>query len=139
MEFLESASRRTFTAVVLLLCLAITATAQLNRPGVGGWVELGDSHVDGHNDHDKINVRDHGPFHALRLHVRGSAVEFDHLLVHFQNGETQNLRASFAVRDGSNSPTIDLKGNQRNVDSVELWYKRGNWGSKPQVTLFGRR
>jgi hypothetical protein len=76
MGFVESVSRKICTVTAPLLGLTITVPAQPPHAGIGGWLELGDSHVDGQNDHDKIKVRDHGPFRALRLHVRGSAVEF---------------------------------------------------------------
>jgi hypothetical protein len=139
MELFGSESRKALVLALVALVLGVAVPAQLHRPVAGSWIELGDSHVDGHSDHDKIKVHDRGPFRALRLRVRGSAVEFDHLLVHFENGEMQNLRASFVVKDGSSSPSINLTGNQRNVESVELWYRRGSWSDKPQVLLFGRR
>jgi hypothetical protein len=137
MRIVVTGTRAVFTVAMLFLGLAVGVSAQPNRGG--GWVRLGDAHVDGGTDHDKIKVHGEGPFTSLRLDVSGSAVEFDHMLVHFENGETQNLRASFVVRNGSNSPNIYLKGNARNIDSVELWYKRGSWSNKPEVTLFGRK
>jgi len=61
------------------------------------------------------------------------------MVVHFENGESQVVRASFIVRDNSSSPAVDLAGAARNINSVELWYECGSWGDKPRVTLFGRK
>jgi hypothetical protein len=136
MKKLQFASRQGFVAALLVFGVACAASAQLHRPG--GWIRLGDSHVDGHNDHDKIKPNNHGPFVALRLHVTGSAVKFDHIIVHFNNGQNEQIRAEFVVANNSSSPDILIPGARRNIDSVEMWYERGNWGSKPQVALFGR-
>ena len=124
-----------FILAVVLFGLTYGVSAQVR----GGWILLGESHVDGHNDHDKINVNNHGPFVALRLHVNGAAVKFDHLIVHFENGQSEQVRASFVVANNSSSTPIPLPGGARNVDSVELWYERASWSNKPVVTLFGRR
>jgi hypothetical protein len=118
---------------VLVFSLSYGVSAQVR----GGWILLGESHVDGHNDHDKINVNNHGPFAVLRLHANGAAVKFDHLVVHFENGQSEQVRTSFVVANSSSSPNIPLPGGARNVDSVELWYERASWSNKPVVTLFG--
>jgi hypothetical protein len=135
-KIFDLALPRLLSIAVVILGVITSSSAQVRG---GGWANLGNSHVDGHNDHDKISVHDHGPFRALRLGTSGGAVKFDHLVVHFQNGESQHVRASFIVRDNSSSPAVDLAGAARKISSVELWYERGNWGSKPRVTLFGRR
>jgi hypothetical protein len=120
---------------VLVLGVTYAVSAQVRD----AWIPLGESHVDGHNDHDKINVNNHGPFVALRLHVNGAAVRFDHLIVHLDNGQSEQVRASFVVANNASSPPIPLPGGARNVESVELWYERASWSNKPVVTLFGRR
>jgi len=128
---------RILATTALFLGVAALAAAQYRGGEV--WVAVGEGHVDGHTDHDKIRVIRHGPFDALRLHVAGNAVKFDHVVVHFTNGQEQAFPAAFVVQNGASSPFIDLPGRPRTVDSVELWYKRSNWGEEPRVTLFGRR
>jgi hypothetical protein len=32
---------------------------------------------------------------------------------------------------------IELPGERRVIDNVELWYSKAHWEHKPQVTLFG--
>ncbi len=105
------------------------------------WVYLGSSHVDGHADHDKIKVGNgEGSFRALRLKVQGTSVKFDHVIVHYENGQEQQLAANFVVHGNSSSPPIDLPGNYRTIKSVELYYERGNWGGQnPKVSLYGLR
>jgi hypothetical protein len=120
---------------VLVFGLSYGISAQVR----GGWIPLGESHVDGQHDHDKIEVNNHGPFVVLRLHVNGAAVRFDHLIVHFGDGQSEQVPATFVVANNSSSPPIPLSGGARNVNSVELWYERGSWANKPVVTLFGRR
>lgn len=126
---------------VLLVLMVFVAGTSLVAAQRGGWVRLGSSHVDGNVDHDKIKVGSgEGSFRALRLDVRGSAVKFDHIIVRYENGQQQQVRAQFVVANGSSSPAMDLPGNYRNIKNVELWYERGEWGSsKPEVTLYGRR
>jgi hypothetical protein len=47
-------SHRFLVATSLALVLVYVASAQLRRGG--GWVSLGNAHVDGNTDHDRINV-----------------------------------------------------------------------------------
>jgi hypothetical protein len=130
-------SRLALRRFLIMAVLILGVSVAYSLPA-GNWVQLGTSHVDGHNDHDKIKVGNHqGSFHALRLRAQGSAVKFDHIVVHYDNGQSQSVPARFTLHNSS-SPAMDLPGAQRNIDSVELWYERGNWGDKPEITLMGR-
>lgn len=125
-------------AVLALICLtSVAASAQKG----GKWVYLGSSHVDGRADHDKIKVGNgEGSFQALRLRVEGTPVKFDHVVVRYSNGQQQQVAANFVVRGNSDSPRIDLAGSYRNIQWVELWYEKGNWGGQnPKVSLYGVR
>ena len=135
MKHLSSVSRRSFVVTTLLL----SATAIGSAQGRGGWVPLGTAHVDGNADHDRIKVGRHeGTFRRLRLRVIGSAVKFDHIVVHFENGQSEHIGTNFVVRNNSSSPVIDVPGDRRAIESVELWYERGRWSSRPEVVLLGR-
>ena len=98
--------------------------------------------MDGGNDHDRIKVGGKkGTFRALQIGVERAAINFQYVLVHFENGGQDRLELRGTVPAGRRSRVIDLKGNNREIDSVEIWYSRGNWGNsqKPKMRLYGRR
>src|SRR5262245_39500870 len=125
-------------AIFSLLTLGgLTASAQR-----GNWAYLGEANVDGGNDHDKIKVGGgKGTFRALQIQVERAAIDFEYVVVHFENGGNDRLEIRGRVPAGRRSRVIDLKGNNRAIDSVEIWYARGNWANsqKPKMRLFGRR
>lgn len=123
-------------AVVAVLFLT-SATASY---GQGRWERLGTAHVDGNRDHDNITVgmRD-GRFRAIQLRVRGGAVEFERVVVHYGDGEPEEVAVRERIPDRGMTRAIDLRGNRRLIRSVELWYARGGWRQRPEVQLYGRR
>jgi hypothetical protein len=106
----------------------------------GPWIYLGESNVDGNNDHDKIKVgRSDGRFRALQIRVERAPIEFDRVVVHYENGADDVLPIRRRVGAGSRTPPIDLRGGDRAIDSVEIWYARARYGSrKPKLRLYGR-
>lgn len=122
-------------AVAILLMLSFSQSS-LAR----GWVYLGEAHVDGQADHDKIKVgRSEGRFRALQLKVDFVAIEFRHVVVHYSNGTSEEVQVRQRIRAGGSTRDIDLAGRDRAIDSVEIWYERGNYGrrQRPRVRLFG--
>ena len=120
----------------LILCFGAGSQAQ---PG-GGWEFLGDSHVDGNSDHDNIKVTSSkGEFKSIRLKVEDAAIEFDRVVVHFGNGSSVPIQIRSKIPAGGQTRVIDLPGNERIVESVELWYARGNTSNpqKPHLVLYG--
>jgi hypothetical protein len=123
-------------AMLLLALLSLTSYA---AGQVGGWQHLGNAHVDGRADHDKIDVGG-GTFSALQLGVTGGAVGFDRIVVHFRNGQDENLPVGTVVRSGGRTPRIPLRGGAREIKNVEIWYQKSEHNEgKPRVDLFGRR
>ena len=119
---------------MLFLCL-FTVKAYAEE-----WTYLGESHVDGDHDHDKIHVGKHdGRFHAIQLRVNGGAIEFDRVVVHFGNGTSEELSIRTVIPDGGRTRVIDLPGERRVIENVELWYSKAHWEHRPQVTLFALR
>jgi hypothetical protein len=104
------------------------------------WVFLGEAHVDGQHDHDNIKVGDAaGRYHALQIRVLNAPIEFDHIVVHYGNGESETLQVRDVIRAGKSSRAIPLAGD-RIVESLELWYSKANPASgKPEVKLWGKR
>jgi hypothetical protein len=124
--------------VVVLFLAAVTPAAYGQR--MGGWERLGQAHVDGNVDHDniKVGVRD-GAFRAIQLRVRDGAIEFQRVVVHYANGESEEVAVRERIPAGGTTRAIDLRGDRRFLKSVELWYSRGGWRTRPEVVLFGRR
>ena len=124
--------------VVVLFLASVTPAAYGQR--MGRWERLGTAHVDGRGDHDNITVgmRD-GRFRAIQLRVRGGAIEFQRVVVHYADGEPEEVAVRERVPAGGMTRAIDLRGDRRFIRSVELWYGRGGWRRRPEVVLFGRR
>ena len=122
----------------LSILLAFTALA-LAQPGPG-WEYLGDAHVDGSQDHDKIKVTSSkGEFKAIRLKVEDAAIEFERVLVHFHNGQTTPIEIRAKINAGGQTRVIELPGRERIIDELEVWYGKGNPSNpqKPHLVLWG--
>jgi len=133
-------SIRLLSSLLLLLSFSLAANAQRRNQGEGRWERLGQSRVDGRRDHDNIRVNARGGFRAIQLRVQGGAIEFQRVVVHFENGADTDVQIRDRVRAGGTTRAIDLPGDQRRIQSVEIWYGKENWGRRrPTLILFGRR
>src|SRR5215475_13867127 len=123
----------TLLALALVCFLAPAAQA-------AGWVFLGVAHVDGQHDHDNISVGPaSGRYTALQIRVRNAPIEFDHVVVHYGNGQAETLSVREIIRAGGQTRAIPLQGD-RIVESLELWYGKANpYSVRPEVKLWGRR
>lgn len=120
-------------ALAFVLGLGSVASAQHR-----GLVFLGESHVDGHADHDNIRVTGaEGRYQAIQLRVSGGGVDFDHVVVHFGNGSREQIPVRYHIRSGQDTRLINLPGDRRVIESVELWYGKRNANTRPTVQLFG--
>ena len=128
----------TLCCFVLLLLLPQPGQGQRNERR-RGWRLLGTAHVAGTADHDNIKVtKSEGPFREIQLRVRGGAVEFRHVVVHYGNGEPEELQVRESIPSGGQTRPIDLRGERRDIRSVELWYGTGRRHKQPTVELYGR-
>jgi hypothetical protein len=99
------------------------------------WTYLGDSHVDGAVDHDSIKVgRSDGSFRAIQLRISDGAIN---LVVRYGNGTHEEIPIRAHIPDGGHARAIDLPGERRVIESVDLWYSKGNWSKRPKVSLYG--
>ena len=128
--------RKALPLIVATLLLLSSGAASYAK----GWVYLGEAHVDGNVDHDKIKVgRSEGRFRTLQIRVDRAAVEFRHVVVHYANGTSEELQIRQRIRARGVTRDIDLRGGDRVIENVEFWYERANYGSKrPRVRLYGR-
>jgi len=138
-------SIRVGSLLFLLFRLSVASDAQRRRNDEGRrgyearWEVLGQSRVDGRVDHDRIVVNNRGTFRQLQLGIRGGTIEFQRVVVHFENGADHELEIRDRIRAGSKTRVIDLPGDRRRIRSVEFWYSKDRWRSRPYVNLWGRR
>jgi len=120
---------------VLALTLCTSLYAQRGR-----WTYLGNSHVDGATDHDSIKVgRSDGAFRAIQLRISGGAINFERVIVRYGNGTQQEIPVRARIPDGGQTRVIDLPGERRLIQSVDLWYGKDSWKRRPKVSLYGLR
>jgi hypothetical protein len=105
----------------------------------GRWVYLGEANVDGSADHDRIKIgRDDGRFRAIQIRVERAPIEFYRVVVHYGNGADERIAIRNRIKPGGKTRVINLRGRDRVIDSVEIWYARARYGSaKPKLRLFG--
>ena len=123
--------------VAALLVLAL-ATSLFGRGQF--WDFLGYTQVDAGHDHGRIQiVRRDRLFRTIQLRVSGEAMFLDRVVMHFGNGTSQELIVSERISPGGKEYVIDLPGERRTLESVELWYYKEPWGHNPRVNLYGIR
>jgi hypothetical protein len=103
-------------------------------------VHLGDASVNGGIDHDTIRVgRSEGAYRAIQLRVHGGAVNFDRVVVRYGNGTQEELQIRSTIPAGGHTRIIDLPGERRIIKTVDFWYAKANWLTRPRVSLYGVR
>jgi hypothetical protein len=135
--------RRSSAAIACLALLAALAMLPVTADarGAGGWTLLGERRVTDKLDHDTIPVTAaRGDFHRVQLRVLERAVQFRKVVVHFGNGESQELEVRDVIRAGGRSRAIDLAGGDRLISSIDLWYDAQSIAGKSAlVRVFGQR
>lgn len=106
-----------------------------------GWKLLGERTVTDGVDHDSIAVTAaEGDLEALQIRVRGRAVQFREVRVHYANGDEQVLELRDVIPAGGSSRVLDLAGDDRIVRRVEFRYDaQSAHGKKALIRLFGKR
>jgi hypothetical protein len=59
-------------------------------------------------------------------------------VVHYGNGGSDEVQVGERIRAGGQTRPIDLRGERRDIRSVELWYAKTHWRQRPTVDLYGR-
>jgi hypothetical protein len=100
------------------------------RPGDRGiWHELGCERAGFIDERDVIKVgRQEGRFRALRLVSQGNKIDVREMTVVYANGQNERLPMQREVNDGERSRPVDLQGERRSIQQVELVYH-----SKPSL------
>jgi hypothetical protein len=137
---------RKFSHVMFAMLLVVTASSSAlaqhkhqHQQG-GRAVLLGERHIDGRADNDKIDIgKDNGTFRAIQFRVEGGRVNFDRITVKYLNGEHEEINVRSDIPAGGQTRAIDLPGNRRVIESVSMWYSKGNWRTRPTVRVYGIR
>jgi endonuclease YncB( thermonuclease family) len=123
-----------------LLAAATAAAALTASPAAaqGRWELLGTRSVAFLVDRDVVSGRGQGRFQTIRLCVANNAVQFREVEVVFANGERQQLPVNAFVRPGGCSANLDLRGEARRIDRVELVYNSvPNFRGRAMVSVYG--
>jgi hypothetical protein len=127
--------RRPTLAALLILVFACTLSGHGQF-----WDFLGYTQLDGNEDHSRIQIaRRDRFFGTIQLRVSGEPIFFDRVVVHFGNDSSKELFVSGRISPGGRDYTVELPGERRALESVELWYYRESWGRNPKVSLYGMR
>jgi len=103
------------------------------------WDFLGYAQIDGSQDHSRISItRRDVHSRTIQLRVSGEAIFFDRLVVHFDDGTSQELIVCERISPGPRNYVIGLHG-ERSLENVELWYYKEPRGHNPRVSLYGAR
>jgi hypothetical protein len=118
--------------------VAATMSTSLYARGLM-WSFLADAYIDAAHDHDNIpmNAR-HDPFRAVQLRVSGDAVFLQRVVVRYSNGTSEELAIGRRILP-EGAQIMDLTGESRVLESVELWYFQEPWEHHPRVRLYGTR
>jgi hypothetical protein len=105
------------------------------------WVELGCQQVGFRADRDTIRVgRREGRFSAIRVLVRGNAVEMLDLKVVYASGDPDDIQVRSVIRPGDRTRPLDLRGWERAIDRVEMVYRAvPNFRGRATVCVEGRQ
>lgn len=124
----------------LLFSMIIMMVGCASSSGVqGNWEKLGQKKVNYGLDKDQIVVtaRD-GKFKAIKLAFKGGKMNMHKCVIHYANGEKQNVSLKKNYSAGDESRRIDLKGNRRIISKVVFWYDTKNLArKKATVVLWG--
>ena len=126
----------------MLLVVIVGAVALQAQRGRGPqWVVLGEREVTDKLDHDTIVVTgERGSFNAIRNDVLIHAVDFHKVVIHFRNGDDQNVELRDTIKAGGASRIIDIDGANRIIRSIDFWYDANTIGKggKALVRTMGR-
>ena len=129
------------TILTILVVTVFAACAAHAQPGRGNWVLLGQRNVTDRGDHDTVTVTGaKGDFTAIKIAVQRHAVDFHRVVIHFRNGDDQNVELRNTIRAGGESRVIDIDGRDRVIRSIDFWYdaKTIGRGGSAAVRVFGR-
>lgn len=128
-------SRRQLSPLLFLFALAV-ATSCFARGQA--WNFLGCTQISANQNHVEIPISRHDQlFRTIQLKITGEAVFFDRLVVHFAGGASQQFVINGHLPSEVTDYPIDAGGDDRAIESVELWYYKQPWSHSPRITVYG--
>jgi hypothetical protein len=129
---------RSLSLILLILCglSALPAAARDDE-----WVLLGEQNVQFPADRDVIRLsRRDGRFSAIALTVRGGTIRVFKVNVTYGNGQRETLDYGETVRDGERTRPMDLRGEGRFIQEIEMHYGAPPTAlfRQPRVQVWGR-
>lgn len=126
--------------LILMSSLLLMSVSDISAQKRVRWELLGSRKVDFRLDRDVIPVTwREGAFDAIRIVVKDGALNMHRCIIHFENGEKQEVALRHQFRRGSASRLINLPGNKRLIEKIEFWYDTKNFSSeKATVFVYGR-
>ena len=127
----------------ILLCLMALSFLSFTTPGSnppGDWRFLADKKVGFGVDHDVINFGNWGDdVRQIKLKVTDGPLKMYKMVIHFDNGTTQNVPLRFNFPAGSESRVIDLDGGLRHLSSIAFTYEtKGFQKGKSRIAVWGK-
>ena len=133
------------SAVLAAATVASAQPQQQTRPApvafdATGWTLLGTQEVAGKRDRDTIMVgKQEGKFDKLALVVTDSDVELKDLTIVFANGDKWSPGGlKHVFKEGQRSRAVDLPGNDRAIQKIELVYANTPGGGRAKVSVFAK-
>ena len=119
-------------APVLLLALAA------GLPAHAAWKVLGVIKADKGLDRDEVTVSAKRAYRQIKLKADAADVVIESLHVVYGSGEPDKLDVRKTIRAGTSTFPLDLKGGDRFIRKIVLWYKTTPGASKKAiVTIYG--
>jgi hypothetical protein len=130
----------TVLVTVFSLTTAFTTSNSSPTKNPGIWFFLGDKKVGFGVDHDVIhfgNWKD--DVSQIKLKITDGPLKMYKMIIHFDNGTTQNVEMRNRFAQGSESRVIDLDGGLRHLKKIEFWYEtKGFVRGRSNVNVWGK-
>ena len=127
-------TRRSTILAVPLLLVALAA----GLPAHAAWKVLGIIKADKGLDRDEVTVSGNRTYRQVRVKADGADVDIQSLHVVYGSGEPDKLEIRKTLRAGTSTFPLDLKGGDRFIRKIVLWFKTPDRESKKAiVTIYG--
>jgi hypothetical protein len=103
-----------------------------------GWTLLGSATIEGRVDRDVIPVGKGMKFDRLVMVVLDSSMELVEFTIEFGNKERFTPPVKHVFNESSRTREIDLPGENRNIQKIELGYKNIPGGGRARVEIYGK-
>jgi hypothetical protein len=122
------------------LTTAFTSTSTSVNIKAGDWFFLGDKKVSFGSDHDVLNFGNwKDDVRQIQLRVTDGPLKMYKMIIHFDNGATQNVELRNRFTQGSVSRVIDMDGGLRHLTKIEFWYEtKGYLKGKSRMAVWGK-